>query len=169
MKPQQQLVRHDPARGHYGDCHRAALASLFEIPVAEVPHFAAGGPSEDTFDLRVAYWLAQRNLSSVTLPLSGSLLEVLSGMGNACPRGYWLLAGADRGGRDHMVVCHGREIVHDPGFGLRGLRGPCSDGYWWATFLTPLDPKQAYEALGFGVIARGRVLPWWKLLLGFWQ
>src|SRR6185312_8139263 len=108
MIPVRQQVQHDPARGHHGDCHRAALASLFELPISEVPHFADQGPSVGTFSARVAAFLAERNLCSVTLPLTGTLLDVLMGISNSCPHGYWLLTGTNKAsGQDHVVVCQG--------------------------------------------------------------
>ncbi len=31
MRPQKQLFKHDPANGVYGDCHRAAIATIFLV------------------------------------------------------------------------------------------------------------------------------------------
>ncbi len=39
MIPLMQRNHHDPANGIYGDCHRAAIASLLELPMDDVPHF----------------------------------------------------------------------------------------------------------------------------------
>lgn len=38
MKPVRQLYRHDPANGVYGDCWRACIASVLELPIEDVPH-----------------------------------------------------------------------------------------------------------------------------------
>lgn len=153
---------HIPARRQYGDCHRAVLASLFEMPLADVPHFCEDGPGPDRFDARVAAWLAERNLSSVTFPLTGSLQSVLAGISRSCPQSYWMLSGTSRGGVDHMVICRGAEIVHDPARGSMGLVGPCSNGYWWATFLTPIDPVSMRRQMGWPAAVRE---PWWRRAL----
>jgi len=149
VRPVRQQFRHIPSRGLYGDCHRAVLASLFEVDLRDVPHFAGDGPTADRFDARIAVWLAERNLSSVTFPLQGSVSSVLSGVARSCPRGHWLLSGSSKGGIDHMVICEGAAIVHDPGFGVGGLAGPCSDGFFWATFLTPINLTHCRPRLGW--------------------
>ena len=63
MTPQLQTVNwHRPARGEYGDCFRACLASIMDLPIAVVPHFAQGmtgcgaGRAEEML-ARVREWL----------------------------------------------------------------------------------------------------------------
>ncbi len=153
---------HLPRQGRFGDCHRAVLASLFEIDISEVPHFCEDGPPGERFDARIASWLAERNLSSVTFPMQGTVSTVLLGVARSCPHGYWLLSGVSKAGIDHIVICRGPEIIHDPGFGVRGLAGPCSNGYFWATFLTPIDPKSMRRQIGWPA---STPLPWWRRLL----
>lgn len=165
MNRVRQAFFHAPGRGWYGDCHRAVLASLFEVDLRAVPHFCEDGPGPDRFDARVAAWLAERNLSSVTFPLSGSLQSVLNGVAGSCPHAFWLLSGTSRGGVDHMVICRGAEVVHDPARGAMGLVGPCSNGYWWATFLTPIDPASMPRQIGWPAAARE---PWWRRVLTSW-
>lgn len=163
MRAVRQQFRHQPDRGIHGDCHRAALASLFEMDLWEVPHFADGSPAVGRFHARVSTWLRERNLSSVTFPLQGRLSQVLDGVSNSCPDAYWLLAGTSRQGGDHLVICFGNEIVHDPGYGVRGLAGPCADGYYWATFLTPIDPSQLPRQIGWRKPTQQA--PWWRRIL----
>lgn len=43
MTPQTQLILHDPENGTRGDCQRAVIASLMNIPITEVPHFNESG------------------------------------------------------------------------------------------------------------------------------
>lgn len=164
MMPVAQQRIHMPGRGQYGDCHRAVMASLFEIPISDVPYFNEDGPGADRFDARVSAWLAERNLSSVTFPLQGSIQSVLEGVAKCCPSAFWMLSGTSRGGLDHMVICRGAEVVHDPAPAIKGLAGPCTNGFYWATFLVPIDPSFCTPRLGW----RGpRPIPWWKLILGF--
>jgi hypothetical protein len=40
MLPQDQEVLSDPTKGIMGDCARAVIASLLELPIADVPNFA---------------------------------------------------------------------------------------------------------------------------------
>jgi hypothetical protein len=49
MKPVDQEFVHRPDIGQHGDCQRAVIASLLELPITEVPHFlqdANGDPDE---------------------------------------------------------------------------------------------------------------------------
>lgn len=51
MTPTDQEFIHAPENGQYGDCQRAVIASLLDLPITAVPHFlqeAAGDP--------VPYW-----------------------------------------------------------------------------------------------------------------
>jgi len=51
VKPADQEFLHLPEIGQHGDCQRAVIASLLDLPIAEVPHFlqlANGDP--------VKYW-----------------------------------------------------------------------------------------------------------------
>ncbi len=162
MIPVRQQALHIPSRGRFGDCHRAVLASLFEVPLHEVPHFCEDGPPGDRFDARVARWLAERNLSSVTFPLQGTVQSVLLGVARSCPQAFWLLSGMSKTGVDHMVICRGPEIVHDPAANGRGLVGPCSNGFFWATFLTPLDPTHCPRQIGWRKID---TRAWWRRFL----
>lgn len=39
MTPVKQTILHDPENGKFGDCFRACIASLLELPITAVPHF----------------------------------------------------------------------------------------------------------------------------------
>ena len=39
MKKVNQKILHDPKKGIHGDCMRASLASVLELPIEKVPHF----------------------------------------------------------------------------------------------------------------------------------
>lgn len=39
MTPVTQEFRHDPKNFIWGDCHRAALATILDLPISKVPHF----------------------------------------------------------------------------------------------------------------------------------
>jgi hypothetical protein len=88
------------------------------------------------FDAAVDKFLASRGLAQVSLPFSHTLAEVLARMAALNPHAYWLLGGRSKIGCNHTVVCKGGLIVHDPSKVNSGIVGPCSDGMFWATFIT---------------------------------
>lgn len=46
MTPQEQEFPHDPENGIFGDCFRASLASLLDLPIIGVPHFLYDGDAD---------------------------------------------------------------------------------------------------------------------------
>lgn len=141
MKPKKQAFRHDPKRRIYGDCHRAALASIFELELDDVPHFADGWPTGAEFTRRVEAWLSHRNLGSANVPYNGDLREVLSSVKAGCPATHYLLGGMSRTGVGHTVICKDDMIVHDPSRDNVGIVGPMEDGFYWVTFFVPKRPE----------------------------
>ena len=98
------MIRHtqtifvDDPRGIPGDCMRTAVASLLDLPVEAVPHFAlfsAPGAWFDAFSL----WLVGKGLRihPVVKPSDGCLAIGMS------PRGV-----------EHVVVWDGSGLWHDP-------------------------------------------------------
>ncbi len=107
-----------------GDCLPACIASILELPLAEVPHFGA----EDWFAALTA-WLAPRGLYPVCAGVAGDWR----------PAGLHILAGkSPRGAFLHAVVARGAEIVHDPHPSRAGLLSHAD-----VTMLVPLDPADA--------------------------
>lgn len=138
MTPVKQRIRTDPAAGTFGDCHRAAVATLLSLPLDAVPHFADGGPSADEFKRREREFLATHGLVPIDAVYAGreaSVDLILHVVGALNPRVPYLLGGANRDGHDHTVVCLDDAIVHDPSPELLGVYAPCSDGWFWVTFL----------------------------------
>jgi hypothetical protein len=112
---QQEVSGHDPERGFFGDCLRAALASLLELPLSDVPHFAAQTwPDTAKFQKNVGEWLATRGF--VLIPTTwfdfklnhfastGDCYHLILGM---CDDGFGGLVG-------HAVVGLNGVVVHDP-------------------------------------------------------
>ena len=92
-----------------GDCFRACVASILELPINEVPHFCA---TEEWIPPLQA-WFRERGW--MPLLVAGDI-------------GCWLLdayhVAAGPGSRDgcaHCVVCRGDELAHDPLPGGMGL------------------------------------------------
>jgi hypothetical protein len=141
VTPVKQRNRHDPANGVYGDCHRAAVATVLDLALDQVPHFGEGGPAAEEFGVRAREFRRSKGLvpiSAVYAPDSGHLL-ILHVVGTMNPGVPYLLGGRSRNGVDHTVVCVGDEIVHDPSLDDSGIVGPCGDGWYWVTFFGAAD------------------------------
>lgn len=139
MLVQKQLFRHKPEEGIYGDCHRTALAALFDMDAREVPHFNEGNPSSEEFNRRDAAWLKAQGYVKYNMVFPAAELDdVLQTMKSLNPGIYYLLAGTSRTGVDHSVVCLDDQIICDPSLTDSGIIGPCADGYYWVTVLVPL-------------------------------
>lgn len=139
MLPQKQVYRHRPEDGVHGDCHRAALAALFDLPTEVVPHFAANYPGPAEFQRRVQEWLTEQGYTQFhILYQSETLRELLSHVCDINPGIYYLLGGRSRTGVDHTVIACDDQIVCDPSLDDSGIVGPCTDGYYWITLLIPL-------------------------------
>lgn len=130
--------------GEQGDCWRACIASILNLPAAEVPNFAhlADDSWCRMYELGRA-WLKTRDLGIFRTYYSAGwaldeVLETLSAPNIDVPI---ILAG--QSGRDpreaHAVVVMNGEVVHDPsGAGVAGPY-PCncgaaecdSKGWWW--------------------------------------
>ena len=120
-----QLLRHDPASGIIGDCYRTAIACLFNMDPADVPHFMQGraGPP----GMRDANtWLAERGYSLVRQRHPGGIEDLLGIMRRiACDNtgSYYLLTGRSAIGCN-LVVIWNDKIVWDPSPDAVGIVGP---------------------------------------------
>lgn len=135
MTPQYQTIAHDPGNGRYGDCHRAALASVLDLPMEDVPHICDGMPLPDEFVLREREFLRSQGLAPISVPYGGEdVEEVLRCVGALNPGLYFLIGGKSPRGFDHTVVGFNGRIAHDPHPDGGGVVGPMSDGYIWITY-----------------------------------
>lgn len=126
MTPVKQEFIHDPSNGVYGDCQRAVIASLLDLPLKDVPHFM-----EITNDDPVGYWellqsfLRERGYAYLAIPAkSGAAFygasdeAIFHEISGPSPRGNGVF---------HAVVgCDGR-IVFDPHPSNDGLAGEPSE------------------------------------------
>jgi len=160
MRPVYQQEQHDPVKDIWGDCHRAALASVLNLPLNDVPHFCKGG-APDWRD-RERAWLASRGLLPVLLAIPGAdqgeALRYASAV-NPAPGQHFILSGTSAvDGLNHSVVCLGERVAHDPDpeamKGQLALSGPLPTiGQFIACFLMPLPlgmkPPQQPATPGF--------------------
>ena len=74
MTPHNQLIKHDPENGMYGDCQRTCIAVILDLHPSEVPHFCedptATRHDENWREKRQARWLHDRGLTAATVAYS---------------------------------------------------------------------------------------------------
>ena len=87
-------------------------------------------------------WLAERGLTTFTVPFNASLGEVQEFMRVVNPGLYYILGGESRSGVNHSVVGLNDKIVADPSLTDAGIVGPCApQGFYWITMLVPLHQR----------------------------
>ncbi|RUW55633.1 hypothetical protein EOA32_01030 [Mesorhizobium sp. M1A.F.Ca.ET.072.01.1.1] len=131
MKPVFCQVKHDPDAGTFGDCVRACIASLLELGPGAVPHFYHDSCDGETGHTRIREWLATRGLVPFYAYYNGNdpLETVLEHMNTVNPGVHYMLYG-NTGESDHVVVCCGNKIVHDPAWVPTDFVAANSTGYW---------------------------------------
>ena len=136
MIPAQCMVNHNPPFS-YGDCVRACVASLLELPTEEVRHFFKDGCDGATGQARMSEWLLERSYAPFFVHTDGaqSLAEVLQYMAVNNPNVFYMLFGSTESG-GHVVIGRGGEIVHNPAWTGGQLVGPQSNGFWTICVLT---------------------------------
>lgn len=134
MIPVRQRIKHDPANGRWGDCHRACIASILELPYEDVPHFCDGDPTGEEFNRREREFLLQHGVVPIILGyLCDDLDAVLRCQAVCNPDNYYVLGGKSTTGTPHSVVCLNDEIVHNPNDAQ--IVGPLDDGLYLITFM----------------------------------
>lgn len=154
MKPQKQLLRHNPPAS-YGDCFRTAIAIVLDMDAAEVPHFMDGAASGEDGAAKAEAFLNARGMTTINIVCDGSrplqaVLDSIAGT-NLRQLPVFLVTGTSRNGCAHVVVACNGDIACDPALDDSGIVGPCDDGYYWLTFFGALqatngEAKQARDA-----------------------
>lgn len=137
MTPHKQLFRHKPDQGIYGDCYRTAIACLLDLPPSDVPH-VYDGRDDAIGKARMESWLSSHGKILIDVAYADSVQTVLSLHEHRYPSLHWILSGISANGCNHVVICRGGQIVHDPAQDDSGIVGPCDDGHVWTTFLGAL-------------------------------
>ena len=137
MIPVHCIVKHDPPNS-YGDCVRACVASLLNLPAEAVPHFYHDN-NKDAAQDRIREFLATVGYAPfwVHYPADAPLADILTVMNSNCPNAHYILFGRTETG-DHVVVCRNDEIVHDPAWYRVPIIGPTSLDRWGVLVLVKL-------------------------------
>ncbi|TBE67468.1 hypothetical protein [Rhizobium ruizarguesonis] len=146
IQKHQQLFRHDPDNGIYCDCFRTTIACLLHLPPEQVPHFCCG-PDDGKTDERVRDFLRPQGLVLLGINFMGDCdrAQILK-LGEHYSQGlHYLLTGTSRNGSNHVVICKGSEIIHDPSIDQSGIVGPTKDGLWLIEWLVKVAPHDEVE------------------------
>jgi hypothetical protein len=147
IQPHQQLFRHDPDNGIYGDCWRTVIACLLHLPPEQVPH-VCNGPDDGQADARMQSWLADRGLALIGVNFNGDCdLDHILKVGASYSAGmHWMLTGKSRTGVNHVVICRGDRIIHDTSIDQSGIIAPALSGFWLIEWLVRRLPCDLMEA-----------------------
>ena len=134
MTPQDQEFLHAPEQGVQGDCTRAVIASLLDLPIQDVPHFADQTRTDvyefyshiETFLEQHGKLMKWNGIPAYHLRKGAPQYHYISG---PSPRG---------GGVHHCVVGLDCQIAFDPHPSRAGLAGDPAD--WKHGFLVDLAP-----------------------------
>lgn len=125
-------------REEQGDCWRACIASILDLPAREVPNFAHLHAKWEDMVAAARQWLAPRGLAIFETYCSAGweTEKLLHWFSAGNPGAPFILCGqsARDPNENHAVVALGGAIVHDPSGS--GIAGPCTGGgseagWWW--------------------------------------
>lgn len=130
MIPVHCLTRHNPP-DTYGDCVRACIASMLELPATDVPHFYRDGCDAETGTQRMREYLATLGYCAFYVAYDGgsSLDELQRVMMQINPGITYMLFGSTED-CDHIVICRDGITLHDPAWVRVPIIGPSSNGFW---------------------------------------
>ena len=120
MTPVDMLQMSQRERGIFGDCLRACVASLLDLPAESVPHFLQAAFKDRRMDEVLIY------IADFLKPLGLGYLAInmpTRGLVHAWPwyDCYHIMTGPTERGTHHAVVGYDGEMVHDPHPSRAGL------------------------------------------------
>ena len=113
-----------------GNCFQACLASIFELPLDQVPHVML----EEDWPKALDEWLAQFDLYAVQAEVAQCRTQ------NWTPEGYHLVGGKSKGGNGvyHSVVGYRGKIVFDP----HPMKPGLEEEETWRIFVKKFETKK---------------------------
>lgn len=117
--------------GRHGNCYSACLASLFEIPLDQVPNFFdVAGDDDSAWWGEVRSWLRARGFGVITVLVDeNSRLDLFDG--------WFIVGGESCRGIGHATIWRDGQLVHDPHPSKCGIIKADS-----VDLLYPLDPSK---------------------------
>lgn len=131
MTPVTQEFVHKPEEGQHGDCMRACLASLLDLPISDVPHFAQiDADGQGYFWFGVTEFCRKQGYSFVTV--KGSFVWAEDAI-------FHVIAGPSprMAGVHHAVIGRNGQVFFDPHPSRAGLAGDPSE--WTFDFLVRIS------------------------------
>lgn len=117
-----------------GNCFQACLASLFELPIDEVPHFMVHGHL--WFDC-LQEWLEPMGYYALDIQYSPFMAEWI--------KGYWIATGVAKRGILHSVIYLDEHLVHDPHPSCVGIESVQSATVFCKIFRDGIDTNRVSE------------------------
>ncbi len=140
MKYHKQKFRHDPANGLFGDCQRTAIACLLDKELDEVPNFGIHYDDQAAFYKAIDEYLATEGLGEFHFCYNNCELDdVLACMAMWNKNLHYMISGRSERGFNHVVICKGGAMVHDPHEDNTFINKPCTDGYYWVSVIAKLS------------------------------
>lgn len=140
MTKYRQIVKHDPAKGQFGDCARTCIASILDLPLESVPNFAEAWRDVSRFWEGINEFLAARGLGMFSCAFNMEVADVLAMMEHHNENLYYMLGVGTPKGTDHFVVCLGGKVACDPaGYDDPALFSRDSTGHTWINVFVPLS------------------------------
>jgi len=141
MKPVKQSILHDPENNQYGDCFRACIASLLELPIDEVPH-VLNSPKPSRWYEDILQWLGKRGLAYIEYRVTDEDMkhwQLLWGVDNL--HIYHIITGQSPRDKKiyHSVIGLNGQIVFDPHPDNTGLVSIKSYGFIINACTKPLN------------------------------
>jgi hypothetical protein len=131
MKPVFQTI---PAPDGKGNCLQACIASILELSLEQVPHFALWYDSSDWHEKMNDWLMETAGIYEITVAANSMYLEQTYG--------FAILNGMSERGVMHSVVIHNGLMVHDPYPGGTGIATPESYGLFICTQPARLVPNE---------------------------
>lgn len=143
MTPIKQTIFHNPKYGKFGNCAQAAFASILDLPLEKVPHFADGVGNDfeggEVFRQRISDWLAEYGLCYVSFTSYPENVEAWQQyFEKNC--GHHLIAGISPRHKDTYHLCVGKngKVVHDPHPDNTGILDATKEHPWEFGFIVKL-------------------------------
>ena len=130
MKKTDMSILHNPAKGEYGDCFRACIASLLEMDIQDVPHFLDGENPYRWYE-ELSAWLGNMGLSYFDHPVDEPGINKWEHLFSTIntPIYHEMCGKSPRGNFDHSVIgCNGK-VVFDPHPSRAGIKTIKSYGF----------------------------------------